>query len=510
MKKIQSWSNYFLYKSLCSIKKGSFVVISVLLLASFAACTPTPAPSTAPETGAETEEVVVSEPVAETEAAVEPETSTTESGWSKEFEGTTLNFIAEATLNTTILKELLPDFTEKTGIIVNVEEAPYDSLVQKVVLDFSTHKGGYDIISMPYEYLGSFAENQYIMPLDAELSKDAAPVPGFNTDNLIPGLWEASTKWKDHIYGMPSNSAVMMMFYRKDIMENEEEKAAFQEKYGYPLAPAATWQQYRDIAEFFTRKAGDTLAGETLTQDFYGVSLAGKRHIATVLEWFNYMWTYGGGLFDSQGQLQANADANVKSLEYWVELTAFAPPGYTSATWDEVTAALQQGTAAQAITWADTAGSMEDPNASKVKDKMGYASIPTLNEGDKKVAHLGSWIYAISVDTQNKEAALLMMKWALSEDVQLQLSQKGGLPATIAAFSDPTLNEQLPYWKQTMVSLEESRIRPRIPQWGQISDILSEQLSRVMVKEVTPAEALNEAQTQLQEALKEALPVTAE
>jgi hypothetical protein len=32
------------------------------------------------------------------------------------------------------------------------------------------------------------------------------------------------------------------------------------------------------------------------------------------------------------GQLQANADANVKSLEYWVELTAFAPPGYTSAT----------------------------------------------------------------------------------------------------------------------------------------------------------------------------------
>jgi multiple sugar transport system substrate-binding protein len=274
MKKIQSWSNYFLYKSLGSIKKGSFVVISVLLLASFAACTPTPAPSTAPETGAETEEVVVSEPVAETEASVEPETSTTESGWSKEFEGTTLNFIAEATLNTTILKELLPDFTEKTGIIVNVEEAPYDSLVQKVVLDFSTHKGGYDIISMPYEYLGSFAENQYIMPLDAELSKDAAPVPGFNTDNLIPGLWEASTKWKDHIYGMPSNSAVMMMFHRKDIMENEEEKAAFQEKYGYPLAPAATWQLYRDIAEFFTRKAGDTLAGETLTQDFYGVSLA--------------------------------------------------------------------------------------------------------------------------------------------------------------------------------------------------------------------------------------------
>ncbi|NMC13965.1 MAG: extracellular solute-binding protein [Chloroflexi bacterium] len=474
------------------LKRGAVILISLILIASFTACTPSATPPAVPETGLETE------------------AATAESGWSKEYEGTTLNFIAEATLNTTILKELLPDFTEKTGIIVNVEEAPYDSLVQKVVLDFSTHKGGYDIISMPYEYLGSFAENGYIMPLDEELSKDAAPVPDFSTDDLIPSLWEASTKWKDKIYGMPSNSAVMMMFYRKDLMENEQEKAAFQEKYGYPLAPATTWQQYRDIAEFFTRKAGDTLAGETLTQDFYGVSLAGKRHIATVLEWFNYAWTYGGGLFDSSGQLQVNSDANIKSLEYWLELTAFAPPGYTSATWDEVTAALQQGTAAQAITWADTAGSMEDTNASKVKGKIGYASIPTLKEGDKKVAHLGSWIYAISVDTQNKDAAMLMMKWALSKSIQLQLSQKGGLPATISAFSDEELNEKLPYWKQTMVSLEESRIRPRIPQWGQISDILSEQLSRVMVKEVSPADALSEAQKQLQEALKDALPVTAE
>ncbi len=488
MKKIQTWSSKYTNRWLCAFKKGSIFVVSLLLVASFAACTPaaTPTATTAPE-----------QPAGET-------------GWSTEYKGTTLNFIAEATLNTTVLKTLLPDFTEKTGITVNVEEAPYDSLVQKVVLDFSTHKSGYDIISMPYEYLGSFAENGYIMPLDAELSKDAAPVPGFDTENLIPNLWEASTKWKDHIYGMPSNSAVMMMFYRKDLMENEAEKKAFEEKYGYPLAPAQTWQQYKDIAEFFTRKAGDTLAGETLTQDFYGVSLAGKRHIATVLEWFNYAWTYGGGLFDASGQLQVNAEANVKSLEYWLSLTDYAPPGYTSATWDEVTAALQQGTAAEAITWADTAGSMEDPVQSKVKGKMGYASIPTLKEGDKRVAHLGSWIYAINKDTTKKDASLLLMKWALSEPVQLELSKAGGLPATKSAFNDATLKEQLPYWNQTMVSLEESRIRPRIPQWGQISDILSSELSRVMVKEVSPQDALNDAQTQLLEALKEALPVTTE
>jgi multiple sugar transport system substrate-binding protein len=431
-------------------------------------------------------------------------------GWSQQYSGTTLNFIGEATLNSDLLKKLAPDFTKKTGITVNIEEAPYDSLVQKVVLDFSTHKAGYDILSMPYEYIGSFAENGYISPLDNELSASAAPVPGFDRSDLLPALWENSAKWKDHLYGMPSNSAVMMMFYRKDLMDNAQEKEAFQKKYGYPLAPAHTWQQYRDIAEFFTRKAGDTLAGEKLTQDFFGTSLAGKRHIATVLEWFNYAWTYGGGLFDSSGNLAVNSDANVKSLQYWLDVAAFAPPGYTSATWDEVTAAMQQGTAAQAITWADTAGSMEDPAASKVKGKMGYTSIPTLKEGDKRVAHLGSWIYAINKDTSKKDAALLFMKWALSKDVQLELAKQGGLPATTSAFSDADLTAQLPYWKQDLVSLNESRIRPRIPQWGQISDILSLQLSKVMAKESTPTEALTEAQTQLKDALKDALPVTSE
>ncbi len=461
-----------------------------------AACS-APTPTTAPAAPAAT-------------TAPQQPASSGEGGWSRQYEGTKLNYIGEATLNTTVLKKLLPEFTEKTGIQVNVEEAPYDNLVQKVVLDFSTHQGGYDVLSMPYEYLGSFAEQGYIVPLESELKAGAGSTPGFDPADLLPTLWDESAKWKDHVYGMPSNSAVMMMFYRKDLFENAQEKEAFQKKYGYPLAPAQTWQQYHDIAEFFTRKAGDTLAGEKLTQDFYGVTLAGKRHIATALEWFNYAWTYGGGLFDASGQLAADSPANVESLKYWQGLTDYAPPGYTSATWDEVTAALQQGTAAQAITWADTAGAMEDPAQSKVKGKIGYTSIPTLKEGDKRVAHLGSWLYAINKDTKNKEAALLFMKWALSKQTQLDIAKAGGLPATSSAFSDPALTEQLPYWKATMQSLNEARIRPRIPQWGAISDALSLNLSQVMAKEMTPEEALKAAQAQLLEALKGALPVTSE
>ena len=87
-----------------------------------------------------------------------------------------VSLIAEATLNSTILRELLPDFTEKTGINVELEEAPYDSLVQKVTLDASTSQGQYDVVSLPYEFLGAFAENGWLAPLDDRLA-DTASLP---------------------------------------------------------------------------------------------------------------------------------------------------------------------------------------------------------------------------------------------------------------------------------------------------------------------------------------------
>ena len=200
-------------------------------------------------------------------------------GWSQAHAGTTLNVIAEATANSGIIEDLLPDFERKTGIKVRLEQAPYDSLVQKAVLDFTTKKGTYDVLSIPYEYLGSFAEKKYLTELDDFVANPPEGVgDGYTSDDIVPGLWEASSKWKDHWYGAPSNSAVMMMFYRKDLFDSKVEQGAFEAKYGYPLAPATTWDQYRDIAEFFTRDKGEVVDGTSSSSRSMVSPMAGKRH----------------------------------------------------------------------------------------------------------------------------------------------------------------------------------------------------------------------------------------
>ncbi len=97
-------------------------------------------------------------------------------GWSQEFAGTELNVLAEATLNSDVLAELAPEFTKMTGISVNIETAPFAQLVQSVTLDFSTAQGDYDVVSIPYDYLGAYAGSDYL--------EDITPLIEANADRV--------------------------------------------------------------------------------------------------------------------------------------------------------------------------------------------------------------------------------------------------------------------------------------------------------------------------------------
>jgi multiple sugar transport system substrate-binding protein len=430
-------------------------------------------------------------------------------GWSQKYAGTKLVVLAEATANSAILTEHLADFTKKTGIDVQIEQAPVDSLTQKSVLDFTTKRGAYDVISFPQDYLGSYAEKGYIDAIDDWIATPPAETgTGFDTKDILPALWKASSQWKGKYYGLPSNSAVMFLVYRKDLLENQAEKDAFKAKYGYDLAPAKTWSQYRDIAEFFTRPEGAQAGGQPLSRPLYGVTLAGKRHSATVYEWMNYAWGFGGDIFDAEGMPAVNSDANVKALEYTQGLSKFAPPGFTSATWDEITATLQQGQAAQSITWADTAGALENPDDSTVSGKMGYGSMPSLDGAKPGAADLGAWNFGINSFGKNKEAAYLFVAWATSQGTQKAIGEGGGLPSLTSTFQDPALVAKFPYWTQAMTSLEELRTRPRIPEAPAITDALALALSQVLSGGQNAKVGLDGAQQQVQTIMAGHLPVT--
>lgn len=434
------------------------------------------------------------------------ETASAETGTdAKRFDGTTLYMIAEQQTPTESLKKQLSLFEEETGIKVELEMAPYDDVIQKETLAFESGSGAYDIIAAPYQFLGNMVENDYIQSIEPFMEDESLDIiEDYDESDLIEGMWKASGDWEGTLYGVPANSCIMFMGYRADLFENEEEKAAFKEKYGYDLEVPKDWDAYMDAAEFFTRSAGETLAGETLTTDFYGVSMMGKRHNAVTCEWLNYAWSFGGGVFDDEGNIGINSPECVKALEYFLELSQYAPPGVTSKTWDEQTTELQQGIAAMAIMFNDCAPALEDPEASTVAGKMGYTTIPV---GVQEAAHYGAWGYYIPADSQNPEAAWVFLEWFNTPEVQKNIALDGGFPNLTSVYEDEEL-ASIPYWNASMEVYAISTTRPRIPEWNNMDEVLMLELSNTLAGNCTPQQALDNAAAEYEVILDGKLPVT--
>ncbi|MFA5513767.1 MAG: sugar ABC transporter substrate-binding protein [Sphaerochaetaceae bacterium] len=422
----------------------------------------------------------------------------------KQFSGVTLHMIAEQSAPTDSLKTLLPDFEKMTGIKVDLETAPYDDVVQKETLAFASGQGMYDVISAPYEFLGNMVENGYIQSIEPFLnSPKVGLVPGFDKNDFVKKLWDACGEWKGKLYGTPANPCTMFFGYRKDVFENEIEKKNFKSKYGYELEIPATWKEYKDMAEFFTRKRGENLAGVKLTQDFYGVSMSGKRHPAMVFEWMNYMWSFGGAIFDEKGNLVIDSKENEAALSYYVDLAKYAPPGVTSKTWDEQTTEIQQGIVAMAILFNDCAPSIEDENESNVAGKMGYGQIPAEA---MPVSHFGGWGFYIPSDSKNAEAAWLFLEWYNTPKVQSELARQGIFPCLTSTYNDPEF-ASIPYWEASKDAYDICSSRPRIPEWNNMCEVMQLELSKAIAKEKSPKAALASVNSAFIPILQDVLPV---
>lgn len=440
------------------------------------------------------------------EAETSADTASEDSGGegARKFEGTTLYMIAEQQKPTEALQKQLDAFTEETGITVDLEMAPYDNVIQKETLAFESKSGAYDIIAAPYQFLGNLVENEYIQPLSTFMEDESLSIiEDYDETDIIENLWNASGEWEGELYGVPSNSCIDMLAYRKDLFENEEERAAFKEEYGYELTVPEDWDTYRDVAEFFTREKGETLAGEKLKTNFYGVSMCGKRHDATTCEWLNYAWSFGGGVFDDEGNLNINSAESVEALEYFCDLAQFAPEGIASKTWDEQTTEMQQGIAAMSVLFNDNYAALEDPDSSTIVGKVGYTTVPVK---EKEVAHYGGWGFYIPTDSKNPEVAGVFMQWFNTPEVQKNIALDGGFPNLQSCYEDEELKE-IPYWEGSQKAYEISTTRPRIAEWPKMDEILMLQLSNAVTGESTPQEALDQAAKEFEELLGEKLPI---
>jgi multiple sugar transport system substrate-binding protein len=417
------------------------------------------------------------------------------------FGGVTVNVVGDAGQNLKPYEFWKDDFA-KAGITIKVTEVPFDGVYEKLKTEFVAGTGAFDVVTFYPSYIGDFASNGYLEPLDGYLAKQPAAVWDPNQKDVLPVYRELYDKWAGKTYALTIDGDAHVMVYRKDLFENAGEQAAYKAKYGTDLKAPETWADWLQVGAFFTRKKGEKLAGQTLDHDFFGSADFAKRGFSYA--WFIDRWASSGQLyFDNTMKPQINTPEAVAGLQNFVDGLKNSPPDVRAYGYDELRDSLLKGNVAMVVHWTDVPKKGADPAASNVVGKLGVGRVPGTLVGGQ-VIHRGAMpvgrVVAVAADSKNKDAAYWVAKHIAYdrglEDVSTSLT---GLdpyrtsqldhPEAYTMFADQSAAQT--YLSGLKVALADGFPEILIPGAAQYNDILDLHVNKALAGEETPQVALD-------------------
>lgn len=426
------------------------------------------------------------------------------------FGNVTVTVIGDAGHNLKPYEFWKEDFA-KVGININIIEVPFDGVYEKEMAEFVAGTGAFDVVTFYPAYIGDFAGNGFLEPLDEYMAKEPPAVWDPKAEDILPPFWELYCKFGGSVYALPIDGDVLLFQYRKDLFENEEEMAAFKEKYGWDLAPPETWEQYLQVGEFFTRKKGEMLAGETLEHDFYGLTEYGARGFSVF--WFlNRFASAGGMYFDEEMNATINTPEAVAALQNMIDAMKFAPPDMLAYGYEQLKDAFLKGYTASVIQWSDVPKKSGDPELSAIVGKVGVSRLPGTPMDDGTVVHRSMMpvgrVVAVTKDSQNKDAAYWVAKHISYDrsldDVSTMLT--GLDPYRYSHFEHPEAYTMFPdeaaamdYLQGVEACLGDGFPEIFIPGSAAYTDALDLHVQKALTGEETPEQALAAAEKEWNE-----------
>lgn len=424
----------------------------------------------------------------------------------KDYEGVELKMLAIGDTSVTRLAPIVGEFEELTGAKVQIDMFPYPGLIDKIVIEASANRPSYQLMWVDSPWVGVLGESGALEDLTDWVKRDAEEI---HLDDIVPIQLQENT-WQGRLLAFPASGMIWHQNYRKDLYEHADEQAAFQARYGYDLAPATTWDQYVDIAEFFTRAAGETLAGETLEKDFYGNAQAYSRVAGAIThDFFPIMRSFGGQYWDPETGLCAmDGEAALAAADVMKRLVASNPPDYLGLMWDIRTGYMERGEVAQSSYWSVRTVRLTNPDEAVLPTigEAGYAPSPT-GDGSPQPTMTGALSFGINskASDREKEAAWEFIKWGTSRDMMRRFAEEGSGVSQFhkSILADPALQEKYPYYQVLLETQENAQRRIFHPFYADVEEVFGVELNKFMAGETeTAREALTNGCTKINTRLK--------
>ncbi|MEZ4870123.1 MAG: substrate-binding domain-containing protein [Caldilineaceae bacterium] len=352
-----------------------------------------------------------------------------------------------------------------------------------------------------------------------------------NFDDIIPSIVR-TLSWEGKVFALPYDGDIHYYAFRKDLFADPEINSRFSSTYGYDLNPedgANTWDEWRQIAEFFT---GWDWNGNGEEDDF-GIACMTKRGDTAWWGFHSRATAYAkhpddpGYFIDTDtGEARINNPGFVRALTEWVEENQkWAPPGGANYTYGDSINATIGGRAVSTYSW-DAVTTSTDPEMSVIQGKQGYNILPgsyevynsksgeweSFDEPSHAPFHaFGGWVIAVSAMVKDDQAKMGpvwdMVTHLTSPESGLWFvtNRTGASPyrfsqmQNVEAFADGPLKLGTETAQDYLMAAQATLDHPNavtdlaFPGWVQYRDALELAVAKAMADEMSPQAALDEA-----------------
>ena len=416
-------------------------------------------------------------------------TGTAASAWSLEeaaapYAGTEVNvlFLDRPGYNAAI--DMIPAFEEATGISIDVTTVPYENALGEQVRDFVTG-GEIDVALIDLVWIGNFAENGWLVPVSEFTGDEALADPELDMDDFFPLVLDAFGSWNGEVYGLPFDNYSGLLFYNSCMLE----EAGFD-------GPPETWAALKD-------EYGPALTGDGR----YAFALQSKRNETQSADSFaRVLWPFGGSFLDEEFRSNLNSPESQAGLQFRQDLMAYMPEGIVAYDHAEAVNALAQGDVAMITEWSAFYSTLASEETSSLGDCLAIAPEPEGPAGRKPALGGFSLAVAEQADADERAAAWLFIQWVTSKANAEEYLRKGGVPARQSVYETEGIAEEFPFVPALVESWQDGvpEFRPRFAEWPEITEVVQEWGTRIMLGEVSVEEGAQEIGTRMEEVLEAA------
>jgi multiple sugar transport system substrate-binding protein len=369
---------------------------------------------------------------------------------------------------------------------VRVQQIPWNAAHEKLLTAFAGDATP-DVCQLGNTWIPEFATLGALEPLDRRVSQSSVVEP----KDYFPGLWETN-RMQDHVYGVPWYADTRLLFYRRDLLEEA----------GY-TQPPETWDEWLNVMRAIKRRARVeryevvTRRSDGGAPQIMNIEVDRYALLIPTNEWEQpsiFALQTGTEILRDDGRFGNFRSPEFRqAFEFYVGLFAekLAPAKRNteiSNVWEE----FARGYFAMYVTGPWNIGEFRRRLPAEMQDKWATAPLPRPATSNHSISQAGGCGLVIFKRSQSKDAAWRLIEFLSRPEEQVRFYQlTGNLPPRESSWRQGKLEDD-PQVRAFHVQLQHVAPLPRVPEWEQVTTMITQQGQAVIAGRKTVDEALVE------------------